>query len=310
MTGNNEMIIDRLIIEIDKKNNPSTIGLDTVASYMPQNYFEKCTTIEDTCKYITQFNKKIIDSIFDVVPSVKIQIACYEMYGIHGLTAFYETVKYAKQKGLVVISDIKRNDIGSTAKCYSNAYLGETELYNKNVKAPFDTDFVTINGYLGFDGIEPFAKDCKDFNKGLFILVKTSNPSSGELQDRVFSDGRTLYETMGDYVMQWGKPLIGKYGYSSIGAVVGATYKEQAQTLRKNLKSVFFLIPGYGAQGGKAQDLAVCFDENKRGGIVNSSRAILTAYKSEKYKGLDYCKAARQAVLDMKEDLNNAIGNR
>ena len=300
-------MIDKLIEKIILKKNPSTIGLDTCIAYLPVQYAEKCKTFESAAKYIFDFNKEIIDSIYDIVPSVKIQVAYYEMYGAEGIKAFEKTINYAKEKGLIVISDVKRNDIGSTAKCYSNAYLGESELVGGLVKAPFDSDFITVNGYLGSDGIKPFSDDCKKYQKGMFILVKTSNPASAELQDRVFSDGRTLYETMGDYVAEWGKPLTGLHGYSSIGAVVGATHKEQSQNLRNRLKSVFFLIPGYGAQGGKADDIAVCFDEKGLGGIVNSSRAILTAYKTDRYQGLKYAAAAREAALEMKEDINRAI---
>lgn len=300
-------MIDKLIEKIMIKKNPSTIGLDTSLAYLPPQNMEKCKTFESAAKYIFDFNREIIDNIYDIVPSVKIQVAYYEMYGYEGIKTFEKTINYAKEKGLIVICDVKRNDIGNTAKCYSNAYLGESELSDKLQKAPFDSDFITVNGYLGSDGIKPFTDDCQKFKKGIFILVKTSNPASSELQDKVFSDGRTLYETMGDYVAQWGKTLIGNYGYSSVGAVVGATHKEQAENLRNRLKNVFFLIPGYGFQGGIAQDLAVCFDSKGIGGIVNSSRAILTAYKTDKYQGLTFAAAAREAALDMKTDINNAI---
>lgn len=301
-----ELIIDKLIEQIEQKSNPSAIGLDTVISYLPDNFYNNCTSLKAAADYITEFNIKIIDSIYDTVPCVKVQIACYEMYGIEGLKAYQKTIAYAREKGLVVISDVKRNDIGSTAKCYSSAYIGKTELCSGDA-TPFESDFVTVNGYLGSDGIKPFTEDCAKYGKGIFALVKTSNPASGELQDRKFEDGRTLFEAMGDYVQEWGNGLIGKYGYSSVGAVVGATHKEQAQKLRQRLKSVFFLIPGYGAQGGSAEDIAVCFDDSGRGGVVNSSRAILTAHKNEKYKGLSFDNAARQAAIDMKEDLNKIL---
>lgn len=300
-------MIDKLIDKIKEKDNPSTVGLDTALSYLPQDIICKCSDFESAAKYILDFNREIIDSIYDIVPSVKVQAAYYEMYGIEGMKTFADTIKYAKEKGLVVISDVKRNDIGSTAKCYSNAYLGETELFEGGKKTPFESDFITVNGYLGSDGIKPFAEDCKKYGKGIFVLVKTSNPSGDEIQDRVFADGRTLYETVGDYVFEWGQSLTGRYGYSDIGAVVGATHREQAEKLRKRLKTVFFLIPGYGAQGGKAEDLAVCFDGNGIGGIVNSSRGILCAYKTEKYKGLTFARAAREAALDMQSDISRAI---
>jgi orotidine-5'-phosphate decarboxylase len=300
------LIIDRLIEKIEEKNNPSAVGLDTVLSYIPEDYYKKCTSFESAAKYITEFNVRIIDSVYDIVPCVKVQVACYEMYGIDGLRAFSETIKYAKEKGLIVISDVKRNDIGSTAKYYSSAYLGQTELCGGSL-TPFESDFITVNGYLGTDGIKPFVEDCEKYGKGIFALVKTSNPSSGELQDKKSENGKTFYEEMGNLVADWGRGLIGKYGYSSVGAVVGATHKEQAALLRKQLKSVFFLIPGYGAQGGRAEDLAVCFDGKGRGGIVNSSRAILTAYKTEKYKGLSCNAAAREAALEMKQDLNRVL---
>lgn len=302
----NKLIIDKLIEQIKQKNNPTCVGLDTVLDYLPDNLKENCNNFEDVAKYILDFNKQIIDSIYDLIPCIKIQVACYEMYGTNGLNTFLKTIEYAKQKGLIVIADVKRNDIGNTAKYYSNAYLGKT-VYNSFSDSAFNSDFATVNAYLGSDGIKPFIEDCENFGKGIFILVKTSNTASGEFQDKKFTDGRTLYETMGDYVQNWGENLIGKYGYSSVGAVVGATHKTQAENLRKRLKNVFFLIPGYGAQGGTAKDLAVCFDKNGIGGIVNSSRAILTAYKKDKYKGLDFTKAAREAVLDMKEDLNKYI---
>jgi orotidine-5'-phosphate decarboxylase len=300
------MIIDRLIDKIIEKNNPTTVGLDTAFSYLPEKMQKKCKTLGDVAKAIYEFNCNIIDEIYEIVPSVKVQVAYYEMYGYKGLKAFYKTVEYAKSKGLVVISDIKRNDIGSTAQCYSNAYLGKVDINGKLFSA-FPTDFVTVNGYLGSDGIIPFTNDCKQYNKGMFILVKTSNPASAELQNKKFQSGETLFEAMGDLVSDWGKDLIGKYGFSSIGAVVGATHKQEAETIRKRLANVFFLIPGYGAQGGKAKDLVVSFNEKGIGGIVNSSRGIICAYKQDKYKGLDYAKAARAAALDMKQDIISAL---
>lgn len=301
----NEYIIDKLISRIEELNNPSAVGLDTCVEFLPEEWREKCTSFYSAANYIRDFNFEIIDNIKDIVPGVKVQIAYYEMYGVCGMKAFSQTIKYAKKNGLIVISDVKRNDIGSTAKCYSNAYLGNTKLSGREWSA-FESDFATINPYLGSDGIRPFLEDIERYRKGIFVLVKTSNPASGELQDKRFEDGRTLYETVGDYAAEWGKPYMGRYGYSSVGAVVGCTHREQAQSLRKRLKGMFFLIPGYGAQGGKAEDIAVCFDEWGRGGIVNSSRAILTAHQGN-FKGMGIGRAAREAALSMKEDLSKAI---
>lgn len=299
------MIIDKLIDAIKRTDNPSVIGLDTCLDYLPEEMLTKVNSLEDAAQQIFEFNKNIIDNIYDIVPAVKVQVAYYEMYGYQGMMAFKQTIDYAKSKGMIVIADVKRNDIGSTAGCYSKAYLSGVSVGNKKITA-FDSDYITVNGYLGSDGILPFVNDCKQNDKGLFILVKTSNPTSGELQDKKFENGNTLYEEMGDLVEKWGSELIGKYGYSSIGAVVGATHREQAEIIRKRNPHTFFLIPGYGAQGGKAEDLAVCF-VNGIGGIVNSSRGILCAYKKDKYLGMSYAEAARQASIDMKNDLNSAI---
>lgn len=299
------MLIDRLIDNILKLNNPTAVGLDTCLEYLPQDMLKGVKDFKDAADKIIEFNKAITDNIADIVPSVKIQVAYYEMYGVEGMRAFKDTVDYAKKCGFITIADVKRNDIGSTAKCYSDAYIGKTSI--AGVKKPvFDADFLTVNAYLGYDGIKPFAEDCKEYDKGLFALVKTSNPSGGEIQDLICQDGQKVYEKMGSLVMDWGKNLIGKYGYSNIGAVVGATYSEEAKALREKLKSVFFLIPGYGAQGGTAKDLAVCFKDGI-GGVVNSSRAILTAYKNPKYSEFNYYQAARKAAIDMKEDLQRAL---
>ena len=234
------------------------------------------------------------------------QIAYYEMYGVEGLRAFSETIRYAKEKELIVMTDAKRNDIGATAECYAKAYLGETSVGGCAFSA-FDSDFLTVNGYLVSDGIKPFLGWMEKKDKGIFVLVKTSNKSSGELQDMKLENGKTVYEYMGALVESWGSAGIGKYGYSDVGAVVGATHPVQAEILRKEMPHTFFLIPGYGAQGGTADDLKVCFDKDGRGGIVNSSRGILCAYRQEKYKGLSFEAAARRACEDMKADLNRAI---
>lgn len=300
------MIIDRLIDKIKLTDNPSVIGLDTCVDYLPDDMKSKCVTLEECAKQIEEFNFNLIDVLKDVIPAVKVQVAYYEMYGAQGMTAFANTLKYAKENGLFVIADIKRNDIGSTASAYSKAYIGKTALADGRKVTPFESDFITVNGYLGSDGILPFVADCKENDKGAFVLVKTSNPTSGELQDRKMDDGRTLYDNMATLVDGWGKELIGKCGYSSIGGVVGATHKEQAAIIRKAHPNMFFLIPGYGAQGGKAEDLAVCF-ENGIGGIVNSSRGILCAYKKDAYRGLDYKQAALKASIDMQKDITRCI---
>lgn len=299
------MIIDKLIDKIIATDNPSVIGLDTCYDYLPIEMQVGADSLTDVCDRIIEFNHNIVDAICDIAPAVKVQVAYYEMYGIEGMRAFKATIDYAKSRGLIVIADVKRNDIGSTAACYSKAYLSGINL-NGRVITPFDSDFITVNGYLGSDGITPFIKDCESADKGLFILVKTSNPTSYELQDKAFDNGNTLYEEMADLVAKWGATTVGKFGYSSIGAVVGATHREQAKIIRERVPNVFFLIPGYGAQGGKAEDLAVCFKDGI-GGIVNSSRGILCAYKADKYTGMDYAKAARQAAIDMRDDLNKAI---
>jgi len=300
------MIIDTLIEKIKKTNNPTCVGLDTSFDYLPDNMKAKCKTMDDVGKYILEFNLNLIDKLKGVIPSVKVQIAYYESYGLLGLKAFSETLIAAKKAGLVVIADAKRNDIGATASCYSQAFLGKTLIGDKEFSA-FESDYLTVNGYLGTDGIKPFLDDCKKYNKGIFVLVKTSNPSSGQLQDKKFETGETLYEAMGDLVSEWGSDLVGKYGYSSVGAVVGATHKAQAESLRKRFKNLFFLIPGYGAQGGTADDLAVSFDKDGLGGIVNNSRGILCAYKQDKYKGQDYAAAAYNAVAEMQRDIFSAL---
>ncbi len=298
------MIIDKLIEKIIETQNPTCVGLDTQLDYLPDELRAGVKTCEDAANAIEQFNFKLIDSVYDIVPSVKVQIAYYEQYGAAGVRAFLNTVAYAKEKGLIVIADCKRNDIGSTAARYSAAYLGETSLGNENVSVA-GCDFLTVNAYLGTDGVQPFLDDCKAFDRGLFILVKTSNPSSGELQDLKLADGRTVYECMGDMVEGWGSDMVGRYGYSAVGAVVGATHPAEAKILRERLKHTFFLIPGYGAQGGKAEMLKNCFDARGLGGVVNNSRGILTAYKKN---GGTYCGAAREACLAMKADLASVLG--
>ncbi len=300
------MIIDRLIEKIKQTKNPSVVGLDTCVDYLPDDMKNQIKSLDDVCEALTEFNKNVVDSICDIVPAVKVQIAYYEMYGVQGMQAFQNTLKYAKSKGMFTMADIKRNDIGSTAAAYSKAYLGKT-VFNGVEVTPFESDFVTINGYLGTDGIKPFVDDAEKYGKGAFVLVKTSNPSSGDLQNKKLVGSETVFEEMANFVCEWGKNLVGENGYSSLGAVVGATHKAEAELLRKKYPSLFFLVPGYGAQGATAEDVSVNFDKNGLGAIVNSSRGILCAYKKDKYNGLNYFKAARQAALDMKDDLTKFI---
>lgn len=303
------MITDKLIEKIIEKQNVSVVGLDTSLEYLPEKMRTSARNFDTAADAIFQFNKGVIDAVYDLVPALKIQIAYYEMYSHQGLNAFIKSAQYARDKGLIVISDIKRNDIGATASCYSKAFLGKTQINNENFNA-FESDFVTLNAYLGIDGIQPFIEDMKAYDKGGFILVKTSNKSSAQLQNLKLKSGEFIYEYMGKLVSEWGRESIGKYGYSALGAVVGATHKLEAEKLREQMKTSFFLVPGYGAQGGAADDLAVCFDERGLGAAVNSSRGILCAYKNEKYKGQAYDEAARNAVIDMKNDINGALQKR
>ncbi len=298
------MIIDKLIEKIIDMQNPTCVGLDTQLGYLPEEMRAGVSSFGQAADAILAFNKKIVDSVCDIVPAVKVQIAYYEQYGAAGVQAFLDTVAYARGKGLFVIADCKRNDIGSTAARYSAAYLGETALGDAKVMAA-GCDFLTVNAYLGTDGVQPFLDDCRTYDRGLFILVKTSNPSSGELQDLKLADGRTVYECMGDMVEGWGSGLVGAYGYSAVGAVVGATHPVQAKILRERLKHTFFLIPGYGAQGGNAEMLKNCFDANGLGGIVNNSRGILCAYQKN---GGTYYDAARAACIAMQKDLASVLG--
>lgn len=304
-------IIDQLIEKIKIMKNPTVIGLDPRYEMLPKCVKDKYPkTLEGVGQAIIEYNKALIDAIYDIIPSIKPQIAFYEMYGIPGMQAFKVTCEYAKQKGMFVIADIKRGDIGSTAQGYSNAYLGKTKI-EENEQSLYDIDFVTVNPYMGTDCVKPFIDDCKKYNKGLFILVKTSNPSSGELQDVKLENGEEVYTRVAKYVEKWGEELRGEYNYSSISAVVGATYPEQLKQLRQIAPHTYFLIPGYGAQGGKAEDIALGFDENGLGGIVNASRSLMCAYKSDMWKGKfeekDYAKATRAEAIRMKEELCSKI---
>ena len=303
--------IDVLIDKIKQTNNPTVIGLDPRYDMIPDCVKNKYdNTLEGVSKAILEFNKALIDATYDIIPAIKPQIAFYEMFGIEGISVFNETCKYAKEKGMVVIADIKRGDIGTTAQGYSNAFLGKTPVGDKEFDI-FNVDFVTINPYMGTDCVKPFVDDCKKYNKGVFVLVKTSNKSSGEIQDLVLQNGKTIYETVAELVNEWGKDLIGEYGYSSVSSVVGATYPQQLEELRKIMPASYFLIPGYGAQGGKATDIALGFDKNGLGGIVNASRSLMCAYKSDLWKDKfakeDFAQATRAEAIRMRDELNSAI---
>ena len=301
----------RLIERIAQLQNPSVVGLDSLLDYIPQHIKEEKfaqygDTFDAAAQAILAYNKEIIDAICDIVPAVKPQAAYYEMYSWQGMWALCETVKYAQEKGMIVIMDGKRNDIGSTMQAYAKAHLGVSEVNGKELSA-FGSDMLPVNGSLGSDGIEPLLPICDEKDKGIFVLVKTSNPSSGELQDQKIGD-KSIYETMGAMCEQWGEKTQNSYGYSRVGAVVGATYPQQLSEMRQKLPHTFFLVPGYGAQGGGANDVAGAFDKNGLGAIVNSSRAILTAWKKAGTDGKDFAQQARKAALTMKEDIMGVVG--
>lgn len=304
------MSFDRLIRRIAETGNPTVVGLDPKLEYIPAPikeaaYLVHGHTLEGAAEAILAFNKGIIDAICDVVPAVKPQCAYYERFGWPGMKALADTIAYAREKGLFVIIDGKRNDIGTTMEAYAAGHLGVTQVEDISLPA-FGGDLLTVNGYLGSDGIKPLLKVCQEQNKGIFVLVKTSNPSSGELQDQCI-DGKPIYRVMGEFCEQWGEQLPGQYGYSGVGAVVGATYPDQLTELRKALPHTFFLVPGYGAQGGGAEGVAGAFDENGLGAIINSSRGILCAWQKTGAAPEDYAKAAREEALRMREDLCRVI---
>ena len=308
-------MVSRLIEKIQKTKAPICVGLDPMLSYIPEHVTKKAydefgETLEGAAQAIWLFNKEIIDATADLIPSVKPQIAMYEQFGIEGLKAYDKTVKYCQQKGLIVIGDVKRGDIGSTSKAYAVGHLGRVQVGGKSY-AGFDEDFATVNPYFGTDGIKPFIDVCKQEKKGIFILVKTSNPSSGEFQDRL-ADGRPLYEIVGEKVAEWGESCMGD-SYSYVGAVVGATYPEMGRVLRRIMPKAYILVPGYGAQGGKGEDLVDFFHEDGLGAIVNSSRGIIAAYQQEKYSKFGaqhFGEAARAAVEDMRDDIMSALNRR
>ena len=305
-------MINKLIANIKKTNAPIVVGLDPMLNYVPEHVQKKAfaeygETLEGAAEAVWQFNKAIVDATYDLIPAVKPQIAMYEQFGLPGLAAFKKTVDYCKEKGLVVIGDIKRGDIGSTSAAYAVGHIGKVKVGSKTY-APFDEDFVTVNPYLGSDGVNPFLDVCKEEKKGIFVLVKTSNPSSGEFQDQKI-DGRPLYELVGEKVAAWGSEVMGDE-YSYVGAVVGATYPEMGKVLRKVMPKAYILVPGYGAQGGKGKDLVHFFNEDGLGAIVNSSRGIIAAYKQEKYANYGeeaFADASRAAVEDMVADIRGAL---
>ncbi len=301
--------IDRLLEEVDRKKSHVCVGLDPRLEQIPQEIKDWAKdkygiTIEGATKAIEVFNRGIIDAVKDYVPAVKPQVAFYEQYGYLGIKAYEDTIAYAKDQGLLVVGDAKRNDIGSTAEAYAAGHLGEVDFWGNKLESKSDS--LTVTPYLGSDGIEPFLKRCEEFDRGVFILVKTSNPSSGELQDLLLEGGEKIYEKLARLVNLWGEKLIGDRGYSSVGAVVGATYPKEAQVLRKVMSNNYFLVPGYGAQGGGGEDVVPAFNDDGYGALVNSSRGIIFAYQKEEYSN-DYKEAAKESAIAMRDDINSAL---
>lgn len=306
--------MDVLIEKIKKYNNPTVIGVDTRYDMVPtcvRNKYSK--DIEGMCRAMLEYSKALIDATYDIVPAVKLQSAYFEMYGVEGIKLYKTMIDYCKEKGMVVMADVKRGDIGSTSAGYSRAYLGKNTIEGEE-RPVFDVDFATVNPYMGSDCVMPFVEDCKKYDKGIFVLVKTSNKSSGEIQDVKAEDGEEIYKKVAKLVNKWGEELIGENGYSSVSSVVGATYPKQLQELREIMPHSYFLIPGYGAQGGKAEDIALGFDKNGLGGIVNATRSLMCAYKSDLWKDKfteeEYAKATRAEAIRMRDELNEAIKNR
>ena len=312
------MFIDRLITNIKKHNNPTVVGLDPKLEFIPakireRSFAEHGSSAAGVSDAILRFNTRLIDAVYDIVPAIKPQLAYYEMYGAEGIQAFARTCAYARSKGMLVIADGKRNDIGTTAQAYADAYLGKVPTGDLK-ESMFDIDALTVNPYLGIDGIMPFSEACAEHDKGIFVLVKTSNKSSGQLQDLVTQDGKHIYEKVAELVDEWGTPLIGENGYSSVGAVVGATWPEQAKVLRHIMKKAYILVPGYGAQGGTAEDAVISFNSDGLGAIINASRSILCAWKSQKwsdkYTEDEFDSAAREEAIRMRNDINEALERR
>lgn len=305
-------MVSKLIEKIQKTKAPICVGLDPMLSYIPEHVTKKAfaefgETLEGAAEAIWQFNKEIVDATCDLIPSVKPQIAMYEQFGLPGLAAYDKTVKYCQEKGLIVIGDVKRGDIGSTSAAYATGHLGTVQVGSQTLSG-FNTEYITVNPYLGTDGVKPFVDVCNQCDRGIFVLVKTSNPSSGEFQDRLI-DGRPLYELVAEKVVEWGDASMDG-AYSNVGAVVGATYPEMSKVLRKLMPRTYFLVPGYGAQGGTAEDLKYCFNEDGLGAVVNSSRGIIAAYKKDAYTKFGpehFGEASRQAVIDMIADINSVL---
>lgn len=306
-------MIEKLISNIKRTGAPIVVGLDPMFSLIPSSmkdtaFKEYGETLKGAGEIVWQYNKRIIDAIYDLIPAVKLQIAMYEQFGLPGLYAFQQTVDYSREKGLVVIGDVKRGDIGSTSAAYATAHLGKVQVGSKRFSV-FNEDFATVNPYFGIDGIKPFLDVCKEEKKGIFVLVKTSNPSSGDFQDQVV-EGKPLYEKVGEEVAKWGNCHMG-HSYSYIGAVVGATYPEMGRALRSIMPKAYLLVPGYGAQGAQGKDLVPFFDKDGLGALINSSRGIIGAYQQEKYSCFgeqNFEEASRQAVVDMREDIKSVIG--
>ena len=319
---------DRLLDRISACQNPTVMGLDPKLDYLPEEMLSQFKgksgdPKEDTAEAIFEYNRLLIDAVYDLIPAIKPQFAYYEMYGLCGLSALRKTISYAKEKGMLIIADAKRNDIGTTATAYANAIIGETKVIDESSAAMFDCDCVTVNGYLGIDGIKPFLDVAKEKGKGLFILVRTSNPSAGDLQDLKLEDGRLVFEAMAEHVENWGKDLIGESGFSSVGAVVGATWPEQAVKARSIMPHALVLVAGYGAQGGSGKDAVASF-VNGKGGIVNASRSLMCAWKKREdiapmevtdmvgpsgEKLLGFQKATREEAMRMRDDLNAALAS-
>lgn len=305
-------MVSKLIEKIQKTKAPICVGLDPMLSYIPEHVTKKAfaefgETLEGAAEAIWQFNKEIVDATCDLIPSVKPQIAMYEQFGLPGLAVYDKTVKYCQEKGLIVIGDVKRGDIGSTSAAYATGHLGTVQVGSQTLSG-FNTEYITVNPYLGTDGVKPFVDVCNQCDRGIFVLVKTSNPSSGEFQDRLI-DGRPLYELVAEKVVEWGDASMDG-AYSNVGAVVGATYPEMSKVLRKLMPRTYFLVPGYGAQGGTAEDLKYCFNEDGLGAVVNSSRGIIAAYKKDAYAKFGpkhFGEASRQAVIDMIADINSVL---
>lgn len=310
-------MINKLIEKIKKTGAPVVVGLDPMLDYVPEHikraaYGQYGENPAGAAEAVWQFNRAIVDAVCDLIPAVKPQIAMYEQFGVEGVAVFKRTVDYCHEKGLIVVGDVKRGDIGSTSAAYADAHLGSVQIGEKSYAA-FDEDFATVNPYLGTDGVKPFVEVCRAHKKGIFVLVKTSNPSSGEFQDRLI-DGRPLYEHVGEKVAEWGSDCMGD-AYSYVGAVVGATYPQQGKILRSLMPKCLILVPGYGAQGGRGADLVHFFNEDGLGAIVNSSRGIIAAYKQEQYreKGItpeNFADASRLAVQDMIADIAGALAAR